>query len=141
MARDAPAIWPLRHGAPAPDPLHLSPPRPDPRSRALDAARLRRAALRPATPLQARRVRARPSAHGSARGVGHRAQHRIPRGRGRRVPRLVLRHAERASRALKRPRGGARARARVARCCRRIAACALAWRCDHGAGSVRRGEA
>jgi hypothetical protein len=138
MAEDTSRIWSLRHGTPTPPTVPLRPSGPGARSRALDAAHLRCAALCASTVLQACGIRARPGPHGVARGLGHRAKYRVYRGRGRHVSGLVLRDAERASCS----HGawhekGARMDARVSA----VAAGALARRRGHGSVVARGGEA
>ena len=138
MAKDTSRIWSLRHGAPRPPTVPLRPSGPGARSRALDAAHLRRAALRTSTVLQACGVRARPGAHGLARDLGHRAEYRVYGGRGRHISGLVLRDAERASRSHGARHGnGARVDARVGA----VAAGALARRRGHGSVLARGGQA
>ena len=125
MACNAPTLWPLRHGTSAHLALPFRPTGPDTLSRALDASGLRRAALRAPVILQACRFQTRTRAYGSARGVGHRAEHCVPLRRGRYMPGLVLRDAERAPRSVGEAPGGPCVAARGSR----VAAGALdGWR-------------
>src|SRR6267142_2884408 len=137
MARDASTLRPLRRHAPAYIALSFRPTGPNTLSRALDASCLRRAALCAPLILQACLFRACAGTHGPARGVGHRAEHRVPLRCGHYVPGLVLRDAERASCSV----GAAPGDPRVADCGSRVAASALDWRRPRGFIVICRGEA
>jgi hypothetical protein len=104
----------------------------------MDASRLRCAALCPPPIFQAGRFRTRASTHGYARGVGNRAKHRVSLRRGRYIPGLVLRDAERAPRFVGSACGGGPC---VAARGRYIAADALDRRFGYWLVVVRRGEA
>jgi hypothetical protein len=138
MAQNTSTIWSLRHVAPACLALPLRSPRPNTHSRAMDASRLRCAALCPPPIFQAGRFRARPSTHGYARGLGNRAKHRVSLRRGRHISGLVLRDAKRAPRFVG-PACGGRPCVATRGCC--IAPDALDRRFDYRLVVVRRGEA
>ena len=138
MAQNTSTIWLLRHVAPTCLALPLRSPRPNAYSRAMDTSYLRRAALCPPPIFQADRFRARTGTHGYARCLGNRAKHRVSVCRGRHIPGLVLRDAERAPRFVGSTCGRGPC---VATRRRYIAADALDWRFGHRLVVVCRGEA
>ena len=138
MARNTSTVWPLRHVAPTCLALPLRSTRPNTHSRAMDASRLRCAALCTSPIFQAVRFRARASTHGYARSVGNCAEYRVSLRRGRHIPGLVLRDAECAPRFVGSARGRGPGVATLGRC---IAADALDRWFDYRFVVVRRGEA
>jgi hypothetical protein len=127
----------MRRIAPAYLALSFRPTGPDTLSRTLDASRLRRATRCAPVVLQTHRFRARAEAHGSTRGMGYRAKHRVPLRCRHYISGLVLRDAERAPRS----DGTAPGDPRVAACGSRIATDALDRRSPCGVIVIRRGEA